>query len=104
MGLELEVLSEKWLAPNDAERDLKQSRTHPILSTYHHQLLPKAIDTMSAPMQVLRQARLAQAPKLNVQRRFLNMQPTRRAMRPVPVSNNDNSTATLRSSMQACDC
>lgn len=41
---------------------------------------------MSAPMQVLRQARLTQAPKPNVQRRFLNMQPTRRAMRPVPVS------------------
>jgi hypothetical protein len=40
---------------------------------------------MSAPLAVLRQARLAQAPKLNVQRRFLNMQPTRRAMRPVPV-------------------
>jgi hypothetical protein len=48
-------------------------------------LLPPAIDTMSSPLAVLRQARLAQAPKLNVQRRFLNMQPTRRAMRPVPV-------------------
>ncbi|KAE9963486.1 hypothetical protein BLS_002511 [Venturia inaequalis] len=51
---------------------------------------------MSAPMQVLRQARLTQAPKLNVQRRFLNMQPTRRAMRPVPKEEHSAHTITQR--------
>ncbi|QDS73679.1 hypothetical protein FKW77_002882 [Venturia effusa] len=51
---------------------------------------------MSAPMQVFRQARLAQLPKLNAQRRFLNMQPTRRAMRPVPKEEHSAHTISQR--------